>query len=438
MDSNDNNKLETSEILSTRYVCNGTNGVDGSDGADGKTATIQMTDFNGPLGSCMTGGVKVEVLIDGVVQEGQTQYICNVRMNCLTDNGCRETMYCDQTTFMCEDKKLSGVSCTQPNECLSGVCTANTCHGTMVCNGIAIDSKSDSANCGSCENVCNVGMQCVDYNCIAITDLSTAIITCNDKTVTVYNDENNCGGCGIACGSDDYCRAGVCVPFPEVGDIITFGHYEQDNDTTNGNEPIDWRVLDKNDAGQYLLISEKVLDMKPYNLTTISSTWEKSTIRSWLNGYDASYNTVGTDFTSSNFIDTAFTAEEKAKIVLSNVPAHANPNNSTSPGNATTDKIFLLSITEAKNYFATDAKRQADATRYAAKQGVWVLGSESGTASKDGTCTDIHCYALWWLRSPGSSANSAVLVHCEGWLDSDFVSFTGRGVRPALWVNLNL
>ena len=29
-----------------------------------------------------------------------------------------------------------------------------------------------------------------------------------------------------------------------AGDIITFGSYEQDNDTSNGAEPIEWRVLD--------------------------------------------------------------------------------------------------------------------------------------------------------------------------------------------------
>ncbi len=65
-----------------------------------------------------------------------------------------------------------------------------------------------------------------------------------------------------------------------VGDIVTFGHYEQDNDTTNGKEPIEWRVLDKNDEGQYLIISEKVLDVQPYNTTNLFITFEKSTIRS--------------------------------------------------------------------------------------------------------------------------------------------------------------
>ena len=49
-------------------------------------------------------------------------------------------------------------------------------------------------------------------------------------------------------------------------------------------------MLDKNDDGLLFVISDKVLDVKPYNTTSISITWDKSTIRSWLNGYAASYN----------------------------------------------------------------------------------------------------------------------------------------------------
>lgn len=153
-----------------------------------------------------------------------------------------------------------------------------------------------------------------------------------------------------------------------VGDIVTFGHYEQDNDTTNGKEPIAWRVLDKNDEGQYLIISEKVLDVQPYNTTNLFITFEKSTIRSWLNGYTHSYNKVGIDITNDNFIDTAFTAEEKAKLVTSNAPAHVNTSHSSEPGNATTDKVFLLSMDEAHDYFTSDEDRLADATRYAVKK----------------------------------------------------------------------
>ncbi len=368
---------------------------------------------------------------------------CNHRCNdgttcivgeCVAGNG---PAYCGDSTVQlntpehCESCApcADGLIC-QNNQCVSG-------QGEMICNHIVVNSKSDSANCGSCGHVCQAGFKCVNSTCERIADLSTATITCNAQTVKPYTDRNNCGGCGIACSSTTACHNGVCTT-PQVGDIITFGHYEQDNDTTNGKEPISWRILDVKD-GKHLIISEKALDEKPYNTTQISITWAKSTIRSWLNGYDASYNTVGTSYTSDNFINTAFTNEEKAKIVTSNVPAHANPDYSTvSPGNATTDKIFLLSITEAQQYFTSNADRQADATRYAVKKGVFVQGSVSGKTSYDGSCTDVHCYSSWWLRSPGYYSSYAAFVRNVGsFQDSGvFVDCPSYAVRPALWVEL--
>ena len=41
----------------------------------------------------------------------------------------------------------------------------------------------------------------------------------------------------------------------QVGDIIEFGSYEQDNDSSNGSEPIKWRVLEVSD-GSALVVSE--------------------------------------------------------------------------------------------------------------------------------------------------------------------------------------
>jgi hypothetical protein len=296
----------------------------------------------------------------------------------------------------------------------------------MICNDVIVDSRSDSANCGGCGNVCQSGFECVNSACKRISSMtSSTTITCNAQTVKPYSDRLNCTGCGIACGNYYYCKEGSCTSLPSIGSTITFGHYEQDNNTSNGKEPIEWRVLERKSNGQLLVISEKVLDVKPYNTTSISITWEKSTIRSWLNGYGASYNTVGTDFTSENFINTAFTAAEKAKIVSSNVLADPNPNYNTAPGNETTDKIFLLSIKEAKNtnYFANNASRQADATRYAVKQGVYVIG-------------DVHCYATWWLRSPCGNEFLAAFVHRHGYVlnSGDNVDNDDLGVRPALLV----
>ena len=45
----------------------------------------------------------------------------------------------------------------------------------------------------------------------------------------------------------------------KIGDYVKFGSYEQDNDESNGKEPIEWRVLDSKD-GRKLLISRYALD----------------------------------------------------------------------------------------------------------------------------------------------------------------------------------
>jgi len=226
-----------------------------------------------------------------------------------------------------------------------------------------------------------------------------------------------------------------CVP-PTVGDIVTFGQYEQDGDTENGNEPISWRVLEVKD-GKVLVISEKTLDVLPFNKTPTSITWEKSTIRSWLNGYDASYNAAGMVY-SSNFIDTAFTPAEKAKIAASEVPADKNPNSRTDAGGQTTDQVFLLSIAELNKYFPNAADRKADATRYTVKKGARVERSSSHNITFDGKCTDPHCYSFWGLRTPGTNNFCAAYVQSSGAINFQGVLVHDNkvAVRPALRISL--
>ena len=75
LDENNNSTLDTDEILATRYVCNG---EDDQNGSNGTNASIRTTAFEGAQGSCTNGGTKIEVLVDGIVDDTQTQYICNV------------------------------------------------------------------------------------------------------------------------------------------------------------------------------------------------------------------------------------------------------------------------------------------------------------------------------------------------------------------------
>ena len=49
-----------------------------------------------------------------------------------------------------------------------------------------------------------------------------------------------------------------------IGDIVEFGRYEQDNDTSNGKEKIEWLVLDKTDDAVFV-ISKNIIETEIYD-----------------------------------------------------------------------------------------------------------------------------------------------------------------------------
>ena len=193
------------------------------------------------------------------------------------------------------------------------------------------------------------------------------------------------------------------IPSPEpvakVGDRLTFGSYQD--------EAIEWRVLAVEDD-RVLVISERMLDARPYNDKFISVTWETSTLRAWLN---------------NDFYRAAFTEAEKARIVETTVMNSDNATYDTAGGNNTLDRVFLLRIEEAENYFSDDKERMAKGTLYAEKQGLLVHND---------TETD-----WWWLRSPGYYTVNAACVYNDGTLhpEGHIVNDDTVGVRPALWLN---
>lgn len=79
---------------------------------------------------------------------------------------------------------------------------------------------------------------------------------------------------------ETYAEEMAVIADAAVGDIVTFGSYEQDNDLENGMEPVEWYVLDKED-GEATLMSVYLLDWQPYNEDFIGMTWEDCTLRSW-------------------------------------------------------------------------------------------------------------------------------------------------------------
>lgn len=84
--------------------------------------------------------------------------------------------------------------------------------------------------------------------------------------------------------SDVNLIAAAKEPYTKVGNIVTYGHYEQDLNTNNGKEPIEWIVLQYDaENGKCLLLSLYALDARRFDLSTYQG-WDMSEIRSWLNG----------------------------------------------------------------------------------------------------------------------------------------------------------
>ena len=195
-----------------------------------------------------------------------------------------------------------------------------------------------------------------------------------------------------------------------VGNYVIFGNYPQTNDV-NDNSPIEWLVLES-DGETALLISRYALDCKPYNERYEATTWETCTLRSWLN---------------SEFFNKAFSTEEKQYILQSDVSADKNPKNSTNPGNATKDNVFLLSIVEANKYFKSDDARKCAPTDYAIQQGAYTSDSYKVEGRR-------ACW--WWLRSPGNSSYNAADVDPDGSIGNFSVSGRSDAVRPCVRVRL--
>lgn len=195
-------------------------------------------------------------------------------------------------------------------------------------------------------------------------------------------------------------------------ETYTFGSYEQDGDSSNGKEPIEWLVLDR-DGDRALLLSKYALDyqsfMPFYEPVTEPYTWESCSLRRWLNG---------------TFLNAAFSADERQRLLTTTVI--------TSPGSlhrsdgpiTTEDRVFLLSNTEVYAYFASEAATAAEYTAYALSENPW-----PGNAAAPGA-------ADWWLRTTDGYDHPDG-VYADGRVGEGARAYEGEYVRPAIWISVD-
>ena len=215
-------------------------------------------------------------------------------------------------------------------------------------------------------------------------------------------------------------------------DIITFGKCEQDNNISNGQEDIEWLVLEKTENSA-LLITVKIIDMAEFNTETnadwnqesTETDWSSSDLRNWLN---------------NNFYDTVFSAEEQEKIISTKISTPDNPENGISGGPDTEDKVFCLSSQEAEKYLVGTDYLQPALTNYALNK---FNNFESKTFMLDYADTG------WWLRTRSNifkaeninriqiSARKISGVSAKenyGIFNLGYLPWALRGVRPAIYV----
>lgn len=188
-----------------------------------------------------------------------------------------------------------------------------------------------------------------------------------------------------------------------VKDEVTFGSYEQDGKAADGKEDIFWIVLDKTDD-KALLVSKYALDFRPYG-DTGDITWQNSSLRAWLN--DA-------------FLNEAFSKQERAAIGKTAVTPDKNPAYGADPGEATKDKLFVLSRTEVRTYFSLAESAYCKATPWASARDT----------------SDLRLSSKWWTRTPGSAPGRVMAIGALTSIIGEPASDTGTAVRPAMWVKI--
>lgn len=211
-----------------------------------------------------------------------------------------------------------------------------------------------------------------------------------------------------------------------TGDTPTANYSYQDN---NGYytgtvywfkyDPIQWRVLD---PATGLVIAETMIDAQPYNNYQLHSGrneygdnafWGSSSKTYYANNY--AYSSIR-EWLNDDFLNTAFSSSQQSAIeytVLDNSAFGSSYSAYDAP--ATTDKVYLLSLSQAQSVSSSYHPSQPSA--YASCQG------------------GIRGY--WWLRTPHYYSYDACEVYSEVSDRYGNSVYFNNGIRPALNFNLN-
>ncbi len=252
----------------------------------------------------------------------------------------------------------------------------------------------------------------------------------------------------------------------KLGDYVQFGAYN--------NQPILWRIINKNKDGSLMLFSEYILCMRAFDangdstdgrdskdrsrVRRGSNNWEKSNMREWLNSKDTvvkyshqkpdknHVEDFSNDDPQAGFLSYFTEMERNAiqpcthKIILSGVDkavkaggteyhkessqiANVVQNYDTSYYKNLTDNVFLLDIKELHDYVY---KRGWETKRECNPKGIFT--------AEDSVMADFTGY---WLRTPTGDIGDAVRDVCGDIVRSLLAFKRNVGVVPALNLKAN-
>ncbi|MBI5478292.1 MAG: hypothetical protein HY906_05515, partial [Deltaproteobacteria bacterium] len=138
-----------------------------------------------------------------------------------SDSNCGGCGYACGAGLSCVDRACIALTCTAALEGKS--CARDGGVGTC-CGSVCVDRTTDPTNCGSCGHYCSVGMTCKGGYCgldvcdaahvgsaCHVSDTKLGLC-CPDGCVDTKTDSQNCGGCEQPCPGTTTCQNGACHP----------------------------------------------------------------------------------------------------------------------------------------------------------------------------------------------------------------------------------
>lgn len=273
--------------------------------------------------------------------------------------------------------------------------------GTWICK---CGKECDGNYCPKCGSKCpeKADIESVDKTlseCDVKEENVFLCINCGSRIVVNSNNVKDveCIKCGLKSNSFDFnylnastptiARLNIeAIPDLKIGDEFIYGRF-----TPYGQ--IKWRVIDIKEGKIEAICHagyNAFLDHQPYNEELVPSTWDKCSLRRFLN---------------EEFIGNVFSEEERNRIISTEIISEDNSLFGTTGGDSTVDEVFILSASEASRLIPND---------YGKKR-------------------------KWWLRTPGYVDYSACFYSNEVDYIGELVNrkeiVESPSARPVIWVD---